>query len=82
MTNVEKEMNKDELVAWKKSDYNSYSMVPGVASSKRFADPRPQKHASPQNISSKAAGIPVNEEKLRAQEGRLAQYGVLPHGLH
>ena len=65
MTNVEKEMNKDELVAWKKSDYNSYSMVPGVASSKRFADPRPQKHASPQQMSSKAAGIAVNEEKLR-----------------
>lgn len=32
MTNVEKELNKDDLVAWKKYDNNQYSMIPGVAS--------------------------------------------------
>ena len=29
MTSVEKEMNKDELVAYKKFDNNDLSMVPG-----------------------------------------------------
>lgn len=29
MTNVEKELNKDELVAYKKYDVSSYAMVPG-----------------------------------------------------
>ncbi len=31
MTNVEKELNKDDLVAWKKYDNNQYSMIPGVS---------------------------------------------------
>lgn len=32
MTNVEKELNKDELVAYKKYDNSPYTMVPGVTS--------------------------------------------------
>ena len=41
MTSVEKEMNKDELVAYKNFDNKDLTMVPGVVSSKQFADPRP-----------------------------------------
>ena len=69
MTSVEKEMNKDELIAYKKFDNNDLTMVPGQVSSKRFADPRPQKH-SPINNSAKAA-VALNEEKLQIQEERL-----------
>ena len=43
MTNVEKELNKDDLVAWKKYDNNQYSMIPGVASNNRQAEIRPLK---------------------------------------
>jgi hypothetical protein len=38
MTSVEKQMNKEDLAAWKKFDNNQYSMIPGISSSKRIAD--------------------------------------------
>ena len=47
MTNVEKEMNKDDLVAWKKYDNNQYSMIPGVSNQKKMAEQRPLKTFSP-----------------------------------
>ncbi len=64
MTNVEKELNKDDLVAWKKYDNNQYSMIPGVASHNRQAEQRPLKQTSPLNRSGKAQTI-VNEDKIR-----------------
>lgn len=76
MTSVEKEMNKDELTAFKKYDTNDLTLVPGQVSSKRFADPRPQKH-SPLSTSAKAATIAVNQDKLHVHEERLQQYGIL-----
>ena len=64
MTSVEKEMNKDELVAYKNYDNKGdLSLVPGAVSTKRFADPRPQKYNSPQHNSGKAA-VALNEEKI------------------
>jgi murein tripeptide amidase MpaA len=38
MTNVEKNMNKDDLVAWKNYDNNQYSLIPGVTSQKKIPD--------------------------------------------
>ena len=69
MTNVEKEMNKDDLNAWKKYDDNQYSMIPGITAAKRFADPKPAKFSSPPNRSGKAALH--NEDKVRIHEDRL-----------
>ena len=34
MTNVEKHMNKDDLVAYKNFDNKQYSMIPGVSKEK------------------------------------------------
>lgn len=31
MTGVEKQMNKDDLIAWKNYDNNQYSLIPGVS---------------------------------------------------
>ena len=67
MTNVEKEMNKDDLLAWKKYDNNQYSMIPGVSSQKRFADVRQPKHGSPINKAGKSSAL-LNEDKVRTQE--------------
>ena len=69
MTNVEKELNKEELNAYKKFDNQEVSMLPGTVSSKRFADPRPQKHPSPTHASGKA--VAINEAKIKTQEDRL-----------
>ena len=69
MTNVEKEMNKDDLNAWKKYDDNQYSMIPGITAAKRFAEPKPAKFSSPPNRSGKAALH--NEDKVRIHEERL-----------
>ena len=40
MTNVEKEMNKDDLLAWKRYDNNQYSMIPGHSTNKKIAEVR------------------------------------------
>ncbi len=42
MTEVEKHMNKDDLVAWKNYDNKQYSLIPGVSKDKNFLD-RPMK---------------------------------------
>jgi hypothetical protein len=38
MTGVEKQMNKDDLLAWKNYDNNQYSMIPGVSANKKILD--------------------------------------------
>ena len=75
MTNVEKEMNKDDLNAWKKYDNNQYSLIPGHSVQKAMPEPRQRKYQSPPNISNKA--LALNEDKLRTQEDRLVSYGIL-----
>ena len=63
MTGVEKEMNKDELHAYKKYDNSQYTLVPGISNQKNFAEPRPIKQMSPQQNSGKGNGI--SEDKMR-----------------
>lgn len=38
MTNVEKQINKEDLIAWKIYDNNQYSLIPGVSSQKKVFD--------------------------------------------
>ena len=38
MTGVEKQMNKDDLRAWKNYDNNQYSLIPGVTAQKKILD--------------------------------------------
>lgn len=38
MTSVEKQMNKDDLLAYKMYDNKQYSMIPGVSKEKAFMD--------------------------------------------
>ena len=38
MTNVEKQMNKDDLVAYKNYDNNQYSLVPGISTDKKIKE--------------------------------------------
>ena len=82
MTGVEKQMNKDDMVAWKKYDNKQYALIPGMQTNKQFAEPRPKK--SPLGTSTKAGdltGSPSKltnvekEEILRKNEERLAAYG-------
>jgi len=35
MTGVEKSLNKDDLIAWKKYDHTTYALIPGLNSSKK-----------------------------------------------
>ena len=69
MTGVEKEMNKDDLHAYKKYDNNQYAMIPGISHQKKFAPERPVKQMSPQMNKGKATGI--SEEKMKMHEDRL-----------
>lgn len=36
MTNVEKKLNKEDLIAYKNYDCNQYSLIPGVSNVKTF----------------------------------------------
>lgn len=38
MTNVEKQLNKDDLLAWKNYDNKQYSMIPGISNQKVVLD--------------------------------------------
>lgn len=38
MTGVEKQMNKDDLIAWKNYDNNQYSLIPGFSTNKKFLE--------------------------------------------
>lgn len=39
MTDVEKKLNKEDLIAYKRYDNNQYALIPGVNNQKRFMDP-------------------------------------------
>jgi len=64
MTNVEKEINKHDLYAYKVSDTNQYAMIPGVTSSLNLS-PHPKKTTSSPVTRSSKANIIVNEDRLR-----------------
>ena len=36
MTDVEKKMNREDLIAYKNYDDNQYALIPGINSEKRF----------------------------------------------
>jgi len=55
-------------------------MIPGIQNSNKQAEPRALKQFSPQVGSNKAKAIGLNEDKVRMQEDRLAQYGLLQRG--
>lgn len=38
MTNVEKQLNRDDLIAYKNYDNKQYSMVPGISKEKNFLE--------------------------------------------
>ena len=38
MTGVEKQLNKDDLLAWKNFDNNQYTLIPGVSNQKKILD--------------------------------------------
>lgn len=36
MTNVEKKMNREDLLAYKHKDNNQYALIPGINTTKKF----------------------------------------------
>jgi len=65
MTAQEKQLNRDDMIAYKKYDNSSYSLVPGMGP-KKFAEPRAKK--SPLGTTSKAADLTGSPKKLTAVE--------------
>lgn len=77
MTNVEKELNRQDLYAYKKFDNNQYALIPGHTHIKGVPDPlSTAKQASPVSKTGKANTL-VNEGKIRKHEDRLQAYGLL-----
>ena len=66
MTAAEKQMNRDDLHAWKKYDNNQYAMIPGLTSQKQQAQIRPKK--SPISQSAKANDLYGSVKRLTSIE--------------
>lgn len=81
MTNVEKELNKQDLLAYKKFDNNQYALIPGHTHVKGVLT-EPSRSLvnsakySPADRSGKGNNL-FNEDKLRKHEGRLQAYGLI-----
>ena len=75
MTNVEKELNKADLNAYKVYDDANYAMMPGTQPAAK-PEGSPEKKTSPINRNGKGAAI-LNEDKLHKHEDRLQHYGLL-----
>ncbi|CDW73158.1 UNKNOWN [Stylonychia lemnae] len=79
MTEVEKQMNKDDLIAWKNYDNNQYSMIPGVSNQKKILD-RSQfgyvgKDGSQQVQMLNMKSPMKNPDKFQEHQERMKQYG-------
>lgn len=57
MSGVEKQMNKDDLVAWKNYDNKQYSLIPGISVNKKFLDREGLKNSNSANALNKSAII-------------------------
>lgn len=66
MTGVEKSLNKDDLVAWKNYDHNTYALIPGLNSTKK---PIPQKLLEDKQLHKKDRSF---DEELN----RMNQFGL------
>ena len=60
MTQFEKAMNKEDLLAYKAYDNTQYSLIPGISNKKGFMDPTVHKQKA----------VPLEE-----QQKRLGQFG-------
>ena len=77
MTNVEKQLNKDDLLAWKHYDNTQYSLIPGISNKKAHLD-RTKFGINPQYQSSiNLAGSNSNiaKSKYFEKQDRMKMYG-------
>lgn len=56
MTNEEKKLNKDDIIAYKNFDNNQYSLIPGVSKNKLIMVRDHKNSPTSRNISSPQAG--------------------------
>lgn len=49
MTEVEKHMNKDDLIAYKNYDQNQYSLIPGISKDKKILE-RSKVSTAPEDV--------------------------------
>eukprot|EP00347_Sterkiella_histriomuscorum_P002848 403366567 len=79
MTGVEKQLNKDDLIAWKNYDNNQYSLIPGVSNQKKILD-RSQFGYNVKDQTQSASTLNQkspqrNPDKFQEQQDRMKQYG-------
>jgi len=71
MTSVEKQMNKDDLSAWKNYDQNQYSLIPGVQNKKNI----PERFKSSDRRMDDEVNKPLIDNKYDQKADRLKAYG-------
>lgn len=76
MSQIEKQLNKVDLKAWKECDNQQYCLIPGISHSK--GNPKPsyqtKQNGSPGSNSGKATTL-QKEQELEKRVARLADYG-------
>ena len=76
MTGVEKQMNRDDLSAWKNYDNNQYSLIPGVSSNKKIPEKARGLGDSGSQTSLNASMVKAKSEaKYIEKQERMKQHG-------
>jgi hypothetical protein len=80
MTNIEKQLNRDDLTAYKNYDPNVYALIPGIAhqkASKNNGSQSPGPQTSMDNMNTMSAKKkPALNETIAKNEQRMAKYGL------
>eukprot|EP00347_Sterkiella_histriomuscorum_P016860 403351572 len=71
MTGVEKQMNKDDLIAWKNYDNNQYSLIPGISLNKKKLEREPKG-----GLGQSTSAVTINQaERFQERQDMMKQYG-------
>lgn len=74
MSGVEKQMNKDDLSAWKNYDNKQYSLIPGISVNKKIME-REHKNINGSSSLGNLNKSAVDNSKFQERQEMMKQYG-------
>ncbi|CDW74298.1 UNKNOWN [Stylonychia lemnae] len=75
MSGVEKQMNKEDLIAWKNYDNNQYSLIPGISVNKKVMEREPKGPGINGSQSLGNLSKSIDNERFQQRQEMMKQYG-------
>ena len=75
MTGVEKQMNKDDLIAWKNYDNKQYSLIPGISVQKNIMERENKNNMNPSGSVNNLSRSLLDNNKFQERQDMMKQYG-------